>query len=210
MAVNLLNEPLTDETGRTVEPMPDPSAFDAFVAHVQGLAAEGTTISDVGRADDGNNVGAVGTYLLWLFDLLIILGVAGAIAWEQVRQPFCERCKDWYQKTERLVAVAPASAGAAVVGAMESGSPRGLVQAYAPLEANKPFIALGIRSCKKCASGQRYVDVTKITAKKNKTHRKSLRKGLVESGKLDDQLEALFQAAKQAAEQTAEPKNVTP
>jgi len=203
MAVNLLEEPLSDDTGATLEPSPAPTALEAFVAHVQGLASQGTTISDVGRDDDGDNIGAIGTYLLWLLDLLIIVGVAGGMTWEQVRQPFCERCKDWFQKDERVVAIAPATAGAAVLGAMQSGNTHGLASAYAPLLPKKPFIAIGIRACKKCSSGQRFVDVCRITIKGGKTKRKSLGKGLVESGKLEDQLQALTDAATKAQEGTA-------
>ena len=53
--------------------------------------------------------------------------------------------------------------------------------------------------------------MAKITVKKNKTKRKSLRRGLVAAGKLDDQLTALGEKAERAAEKTAsEPKNITP
>jgi hypothetical protein len=208
IAVNLLNEPLSDAAGNTRQPDPDPSAWQAFAYHVQGLANEGTTISDVGRSD-GDNIGAVGTWLLWAFELLICVGVAGGIGWEQARQPFCERCKQWYGRAERLVAVAPASAGEAVVRALEQGGTEGLAAAWAPFDVGKPFIALGIRACPKCSSGDCHVDVVKLSPKKNKTNRKSLRRGLVSAGKLDDQLKALGEKAKRAAEK-ATPRNITP
>ncbi len=202
MAANLLEETLNDGMGGMAEPFPAPSALEAFVGHVQGLAQEGTSISDVGRADDATNIGMVGTYLLWLLELLIVLGVAGAIAWEQVRQPFCERCKEWFQRAERVVAVAPASAQAEVLSAIETGNAHGLAQAWSPIDASKPFIAIAVRRCAKCSSGQAFVDVARFTPKKNKTHRKSLRKGLVESRKLNEQMEKLQEAANKHAEQT--------
>lgn len=210
IAANLLDEPMSDVLGNTREPEPAPSALQAFGYHMRGLANEGTTISDVGRSD-GDNIGAVGTWLLWALELLICIGAAGAIGWEQARQPFCERCKQWYGRAERLVAVAPASAGDAVVRALEQGSTEGLAAAWAPFDAGKPFIAIGIRSCPKCSSGERYIDVVKLTPKKNKTNRKSLRKGLVSAGKLDDQLTALADKGKRLAEKAAaNPRNITP
>ena len=128
-----------------------------------------------------------------------------------MRQPFCERCKGWFAKPERLVAVAPASAGAAVVAALETGNPYALGQAWSPFDASKPFIALGIRSCPKCPSGRRFVDVAKITVKGGKTKRKSLRKGLVDAGKLDAQLAGLVKAADKAQPKpTADPAKLTP
>jgi hypothetical protein len=201
VAANLLNEPLSDDLGNSAEPEPDPSAWQAFAGHVKGLADEGTSISDVGRADDATNIGSVGTYMLWIFELLIAVGVAGAIGWEQARQPFCERCKQWFQRQERLVAVAPGTQAEAVIAAMEGGRERGLAEAWTPFDTDQPFIALGIRRCEKCASGQRFVEVVRLTPKKNKVVRKRLRKGLVESGKLDTQLEHLGRKAQEFAAQ---------
>jgi hypothetical protein len=200
LAANLLNETLSDELGNSAEPEPDPSAWQAFAGHVQGLADQGTSISDVGRADDATNIGSVGTWMLWIFELLIAVGVAAAIGWEQARQPFCERCKQWFQRKERLVAVAPGTQAEAVISAMERGSERGLAEAWSPFDTSQPFIALGIRRCEKCSSGQRFVEVVRLTPKKNKVVRKRLRKGLVESGKLEAQLEHLGRKVQEHAE----------
>jgi hypothetical protein len=199
MAVNLLNEPLNDGLGSSADPEPAPSSWQAFAGHVRNLAAQGTSISDVGRADDATNLGSTGTYLLWLFELLIVMGVAGAIGWEQARQPFCERCEQWFQRKERLVALAPISQRDAVLTALQGGGPHALAEAFEPFDNTQPFIALAIRSCDKCASAQLYLDVVALTAKKNKTHRKSLRKGLVESRRLEEQLRILGEAAQAAA-----------
>ncbi len=198
IAVHLLDEPLSDATGAFLEPSPDPDAWEAFVAYVQSQAAMGTTISDVGRADEGNNIGAIGTYLLWILELLIVIAVAGGLAWEQVRQPFCERCKGWFDRKERIVAVAHGSQAAEVVGAMEAGRTDGLARAWKPFDADGPFIAVGIRACPKCSSGPRYVDIVRMKIKGGKAKRKSLRKGLVEAGKLEAQLEALTAHAAEA------------
>ncbi len=203
VVANLLNEPFADEAGTTFEPEPDPSPLQAFAGHLRSVADEGMTISSAGRSD-GDNIGAVGTYLLWLLELLLAVGAAGFVTWEQARQPFCERCKTWFDKKERVVVVGPSAIGDQVVGAMEHVNAGLVARLLAPIDPKKPFIALGIRSCAKCSSGPKYVAVAKIHAKGNKTTRKNLRKGMVEAGSMDSILTAMARAAEeQAAQQGA-------
>ncbi len=198
IAANLLGEPFSDVSGAVIEPEAAPSALEAFAGHVRSVADEGMTISRAGRGD-GDNIGAIGTYLVWLLELLLAVGAAGFVAWEQARQPFCERCKQWYAKQERLVVVAPATKKDEVLRAMQHGDAGAMARLQEPVDPKKPFLALGVRACPKCASGPKYVSVTQVHAKGNKTHRKNLRSGIVGAGTLESILGAMAKALEQDA-----------
>lgn len=66
-------------------------------------ATQGVTIgrATAGNKDKGMNLGYTGSIIYWLIEVLIVAGIAYAMARSFAAEPFCRQCRDW--KESRVV-----------------------------------------------------------------------------------------------------------
>ncbi len=102
-------------------------------------------------------------FLLWGLDALVAAGAAGGLAYGRARQPFCERCKRWYEPEVR-VAVGSGDE-ASVRAAAAALDRRDMPAVAAALGAPGPETAavLELARCSRCLSHQPLVSYLRFT-----------------------------------------------
>lgn len=83
-------------------------AVNSLLSYIDMKAHHGVEISRARGGGKGLNLGYVGSYCYWGFELLLIAGVAFAILKGAAEEPFCTRCENW--KKSEVVATFEGSA----------------------------------------------------------------------------------------------------
>lgn len=124
-----------------------------FLGYVQLAAKSGVTISRASSSQKENKptVTGVGTYVLWGVEFLLAAGIAMSMAFAGAKQPFCERCDDWYGRVDILGAGSGGKENAAeVIRALETGD---LERALSAEALGQPSDgATSILSLERCAN----------------------------------------------------------
>lgn len=102
-----------------------------FVEFHERVANAGVTLK-YENYDPGLHLIGTEAWILWLAELLLAGGVAGAIAYRRASEPFCENCENWFA---REVAVQTNGAGtpemrAQLLAAIERGDPDAAAAAF--------------------------------------------------------------------------------
>lgn len=81
------------------EYLADRTGSRGFAGYLKLRAAEGTALR---RGTVTHRIAGGWSFLLWGLEALLAAGAAGALAFGRARQPFCERCKRWYEPEVRI------------------------------------------------------------------------------------------------------------
>ncbi len=143
-----------------------------FMAHLSARAEMGMNISRAGRGgkDSKPMISGMGMYIYWFVELAIIAGVCGLMALAAAREPFCEKCEVWYEKTE-LAGIVPSK--------LEEARRAIVARDYAKLPSlvvrTNPGGALSVMKCTKCSEAPVVVKLEAVTVNdKGKEERKTI------------------------------------
>jgi hypothetical protein len=123
-----------------------------FRGFLEIAARQGVSLKHAGASDKGLAFTGIGAWLLWLCELLVSAGIAGAIARGRAKAPFCESCDTWYGP-ERELAAGGGGAKAthqAMLSALASGDLAGAAGALAPPPSAKASFVLTASTCPRC------------------------------------------------------------
>jgi hypothetical protein len=146
-----------------------------FVGYLKFEAEQGTSIRRAGSShDNGVKVSGLGSYILWLVEVLIAAITAAAMAVGRAREPFCERCKKWYGPASAVSSGAGDKAAvAAVVRAVEVHDMPGAIRAQGEA-TGKATSVLSLAQCPSCEESDPVLTVSVVvkSGKKTNTSRK--------------------------------------
>lgn len=157
-----VDEVLTREAGR-----------DGFLGFLDLTARSGITLKRGGNK--GANVSGLGAWLLWTAELLLAMGIAGWMAFDRARQPFCERCKLWYLAPVPLAAGSPRKeAWRTALTAVERGDPAGAAQALGQPEP-KARSLVRLARCPQCDTHEPVLSLAVVTGTHTKKPQTSVK-----------------------------------
>ena len=115
-------------------------------------ARRGVSLKHAGASDKGLAFTGIGAWLLWLCELLVSAGIAGALARGRAKAPFCESCDTWYGPEQQLAAGGAGAAGMqrAMLSALEAGDLDGAAGVLAPPPSAKASFVLTASTCPGC------------------------------------------------------------
>ncbi len=179
LAAILIDAPITVAELPEMEPPPPVGGLAAAQGFVKFRLSLGTSIGNPGS--EGSPIGATGTLILWIVEMVFAVGLAGLMAREAAMQPSCSNCKSWYgdEVTPTVVGAEPRKSG--IVDALNRGDIPALI-AGLPIPADQPrFSALMARHCPQCADVPVYVEATAFTQTKKGVENKALKRGFIEA-----------------------------
>ena len=178
VAALLMGTALPTEEGELVQP-PTPVGVSAGVmGWLKATAAQGTNIGRVGR--DGSNIGGTGTWILWGVELLLMAGVAVAMAFGASREPACSRCRSWIDD-EETIGWFGSEPDEAAANQFEAGRYDELTAGLPISPAALAYGGVGFRACPKCGDdAQVYAEVVRFHDTGKEVKRSVLRKGFVD------------------------------
>lgn len=134
----------------------------SFAKYIDIRAKEGVTISRAAHNDKGMNLGYVGSYIYWLVELIVVVGVAWAMMHKTAAAPFCVDCNTW--KNERRLAEMTVDDEDMAVRAVQEGEVIRLLQCGQPIQAKG--LVIKAAACPHCgADGE--IDITLDRLTKN-------------------------------------------
>ncbi|MGC4119239.1 MAG: hypothetical protein QM765_32675 [Myxococcales bacterium] len=188
-ASEIIDQILVDKTGR-----------GGFPGFLELQAQVGVSIKKAGSSTDkGIHLEGVGAYILWLLELLVAMGVAAWMAFDRASQPFCERCKRWFD-TDLLISSGSADKKAwkAMLEAIDRSDFKAAVAARGEA-TEKAAHVLHLSRCSQCESHEPVLTLKVVTGLNKKPQTKVIRASLLRF----DEAKALLEAI-----ETANPKPV--
>lgn len=140
---------------------PDDAArgiLGTFPAWLRGVAREGMTITRSG--EDAVNLGEVGTWVLWLIELLVACALAGWLPAKVAAGPFCDPCRRWYGSPDEDVVLAGDEILGPLLRALDADDVAGVVKCAGPTPAPRRLVLRAAR-CPGCEEAPRYVTLVK-------------------------------------------------
>ncbi len=179
LAAILIAAPITVDDLEEQEPPEPVGGLAAAQGFVKFRLSLGTSIGNPGS--EGSPIGATGTLILWIVEMVFATGLAGIMARESAMQPSCTNCKNWYgdEVTPTVVGAQPRKSG--IVEALNRGDIPALVDGL-PIPPDQPrFSAIMARTCPQCADGPVYVEATAFTQTKKGVENKMLKRGFIDA-----------------------------
>lgn len=127
-----------------------------FLGYMMLAAEEGVSISPMTSSNDkGINLGQTGTWIYWVVELLIIVGIALVGGRNAALNPYCENCDQWMEK-EKLIGTLPTASGGLAAMLAKQGDFRQLGESLALEPLPIPHIGVYVSACaRNCMSGAR-------------------------------------------------------
>lgn len=162
-----------------------------FVGYVLYQDKQGVSIGRVTSSGKGVNLGAVGSWIYWGAEILIILWVSIVIGKKPASDPFCESCERWYGK-EQIVGTLGASRSKELLALLEGGQ---FAKLGEELQSNPATPNLGVfmATCgKDCTAGEAFLAVrTQTRDSKGNLTTKDLAKGMITAFQMQDLLRGI-------------------
>jgi hypothetical protein len=169
----------------------DATGQSGFLGYVLLQDLAGVSIGRVTSSGKGVNLGAVGSWIYWGIELLLILWVAIVIGKKPASDPFCESCERWYGK-EQIVGTLGASRSKELMTLVEGGQ---FMKLGEELQSNPatPNLGVFLATCgKDCTAGEAFLVVrTQTRDSKGNLTTKDLAKGMITSFQMQDLLRGI-------------------
>lgn len=139
-----------------------------FLGYLKYSAEQGVSIGRVGRG--GVNLGATGTWIYWLVELLVIEIIAGGLAFGVADSSvFCEECDRWYDAKKPVGSVSPENADAFLEALNHQNYNQAGTLIGPVLEKTENSLKISQESCSPCDSE---VDVLVTVERQAINHRR--------------------------------------
>jgi hypothetical protein len=173
-----------DEMGKSVQASREEldGFYDEFLKQKYGGSGFGAQLSlrseagmNISRSGSGGKdskpmISGAGMYVYWAVELVIIAGICGFLPLAAAREPFCERCSEWYEKSE-LAGIVDGRVDDAR-RALQNKDPAALA---ACVVRTNPGGALTLEQCPKCSESPVRVKLDSVTRdKKGKEERRTV------------------------------------
>jgi hypothetical protein len=164
---SVIEEILFEETGST-----------GFWGYLKFAASEGTSFE---RLFSGQRfeINPAITWIYWIAELAIIIGVVAYLAYGAASDPFCETCQNWYKPKNYLGGVKPDQANILfqAIQAGDFAEVGRLIQA----EASAPSVDVLVQDCH-CVANDSILIVDQVSVnKKEKLEYKTIFQGMITS-----------------------------
>ena len=143
------------------------TGHDGFVGFLTFAARQGVTIKRVGVGDPGLTLPGAGAWAVWALELLFAAGAAGFLARARAREPFCERCEDWYGAPSPVASGGDASSAARkrFVTALGDGDLEAAATAFVGPRGRRANFALSSARCPRC-DADLYCALRRVSARR--------------------------------------------
>lgn len=161
------------------------------------IAQEGITISGARRTSAAFTIRSPYSWGYFLLELLVYMGIAGFMGFSAAKEPFCEKCENWYDSTQAVASI-PVYAADTLLEALQNGDYHQAGRLAQESISETPRIDLSVQTCS-CHEPERevFLTVAKITVnKKGEENSEPLLQGLLDL--------AHYEQLKSAIQPTAE------
>jgi hypothetical protein len=126
-----------------------------FVGYMYLAAQQGIAITSAGHSHGSDmTFSGMAAWGLWLAELLLAAGVAGAMGYKRAGHPFCEPCDAWFTDGGSNLVATPSVPGkkrvAGIVSAIDGAAIDAIGQAFALPATSSSAIVLVVRACTSC------------------------------------------------------------
>jgi hypothetical protein len=184
----------SDVASRIDELLMQRAGHSGFGGYLTLAAEQGVSIKRLSTQEKGEALSGIAVWILWLVELLLAAGMAGAIAHDRARKPFCEDCQTWFG-VPQLAAAGGTGASLArreLHSALEIGD---FDRAAAVLVAPPTTSTFVVKSseCPRC-SADCYCTLERVTQTSKGNRSRALESWLVTKGEMSQLADAIVQA----------------